>query len=47
VWDSYARVSASLGARSHAHAMVRHERAPNTSALTSVSLGLSVVVSRP
>jgi phage tail sheath gpL-like len=47
VWDSFARVSASLGRGSLAHLMVRHERAPNTSALTSVSLGLSVVVSRP
>lgn len=47
VWDSYARLTAGLGARSQAHLLVRHERAPGSSPLTSVALGLSLVVSRP
>jgi hypothetical protein len=47
VWDSYARLSAGIGGRSKAHLMVRHERAPSIGPLTSVSLGLSLVVRRP
>jgi hypothetical protein len=47
VWDSYARVSAGIGGLNRAQLMVRHERAPSVGPLTSVSLGLSLVVRRP
>lgn len=47
VWDSYARLSLGVGGRSKAHVLARHERSPGTTALTSVALGLSLVLSRP
>ncbi len=47
VWDGYARVSTALGALSRVHLLVRHERAPGSSPLTSVGLGLSLTVHRP
>jgi hypothetical protein len=46
VWDGYARVTTAVAAESQAHLLLRHERAPGASPLTSVSLGLSLVLSR-
>lgn len=47
VWDGYARVSTALGAMSRVHLLARHERAPGSSPLTTVALGLSLNVPRP
>jgi hypothetical protein len=47
VWDSYARVSTALGALSRVHLLARHERAPGSSPLTTIALGLSLNVPRP
>lgn len=47
VWDSYVRVSTALGAMSRVHLLARHERAPGSSPLTTVALGLSLNVPRP
>jgi hypothetical protein len=47
VWDAYARLTMGLGAQSQAHLLLRHERAPGSSPLTSVALGLTFLVSRP
>jgi hypothetical protein len=47
VWDSYARLTLAAGERTRAHLLVRHERVPGVSPLTSVALGLSLYLSRP
>ncbi|MGE0352898.1 MAG: hypothetical protein AB7I33_05345 [Gemmatimonadales bacterium] len=47
VWDAYGRLSLAIGGLNRAHVMVRHERVEGASPLTSIGLGLSVVVPRP
>lgn len=47
VWDAYGRLSLAIGGLNRAHLMVRHERVEGASPLTSIGLGLSVVVPRP
>jgi hypothetical protein len=47
VWDSYARVTTGLGALGRVHLLARHERAPGSSPLTTIAVGLSLNVPRP
>ncbi len=47
VWDAYGRLTLGLGAAQQVHFMVRHERAPGTSDLTSVAAGLALQVRQP
>ncbi|MBK6781446.1 MAG: hypothetical protein IPG75_18205 [Gemmatimonadetes bacterium] len=47
VWDGHARLTVGTGAGSRAHLLLRHERAPGASPLTSVAVGLSFAVRRP
>ena len=47
VWDGHARLSVGTGAGSRAHLLLRHERAPGASPLTSVAVGLSLQVRQP
>ncbi len=47
VWDGHVRLTVGTGAGSRAHLLVRHERAPGASPLTSVAVGLSLQVRQP